>query len=127
MDDKSNINYQFGLKYPFKSFSLSAGIEQIVKPLHPYYLFNYEINPLSVTSGNFTGIDWKGDHSNASIIFSILNDNNNYWDVTLPDTGTTFNERGAHGQLNINYETSWITFVDPVSYTHLTLPTICSV
>jgi hypothetical protein len=112
VDDKSNINYQFGLKYPFKSFSLSAGIEQIVKPVHPYYLFNYEINPLSVISGNFTGIDWKGDHSNASIIFSILNDNNDYWDVTIPDTGTFFNERGAHGQLNINYETSWIPFVD---------------
>jgi hypothetical protein len=112
VDDKSNINYQFGLKYPFKSFLLSAGITQVVKPVHPYYLFNYEINPLSVTSRNFAGIDWKGDHSNASIIFSILNDNNDYWDVTIPDTGTIFNERGAHGQLNINYETSWIPFVD---------------
>ena len=112
VDDKSNINYQFGLKYPFKSFLLSAGITQVVKPVHPYYLFHYEINSLSVISRNFAGIGWKGDQSNASIIYSILNDNNDYWDVTIPDTGAIFNERGTHGELNINYETSWIPFID---------------
>jgi hypothetical protein len=90
----------------------SAGFTQVVKPVHPYYLFLYEINPLSVISRNFAGIDWKGDHSNASIIYSILNDNNDYWDVTIPGTGAIFNERGTHGELNINYETSWIPFID---------------
>ena len=123
VDDKSNINYQFGLKYPFKSLLLCAGISQVVKPVHPYYLFLYEINPLSITSKFFAGIDWKGDHSNASIIFSMLKDNNDYWELIIPDTGVIFNKRGSHGEVNINYETSWI----PVSYTHLTLPTIYSV
>ena len=43
LNENRNIDYNIGMDYQFKSFLINVGIEQLVKPIHPYYLFqNYE-------------------------------------------------------------------------------------
>jgi len=112
LNDKRNIDYNIGMNYQLKSFLINVGIEKLVKPIHPYYLFqNYSenIDSISVTSNYHAGIDWDGELSNASIIFSHLTDNNDYWDIVIPEPATF---KAEHSQLNINYQTSLIPFID---------------
>ena len=112
LNDSRNIDYNIGMNYQLKSFLINVGIEQLVKPIHPYYLFqNYSenIDLISVTSNYHAGIDWDGELSNASIIFSHLTDNNDYWDIVIPESATF---KAEHSQLNINYQTSLIPFID---------------
>ena len=111
LKDSRNIDYNIGMNYQLKSFLINVGIEQLVKPIHPYYLFqNYSenINSISVTSNYHAGIDWDGELSNASIIFSHLTDNNDYWDIVIHNQEI----KAEHGQFNLYYQTSMIPFVD---------------
>ncbi|SUZ75361.1 uncharacterized protein METZ01_LOCUS28215 [marine metagenome] len=115
LNDSRNIDYNIGMNYQLKSFLINVGIEQLVKPIHPYYLFqNYSenIDLISVTSNYHAGIDWDGELSNASIIFSHLTDNNDYWDIIIPDSGNYFEKKAEHDRLNLNYQTSMIPFID---------------
>ena len=115
LNDHRKPDYNIGMNYQLKSFLINVGIEQLVKPIHPYYLFqNYSenIDLISVTSNYHAGIDWDGELSNASIIFSHLTDNNDYWDIVIPDSGNYFEKKAEHGQLNLNYQTSMIPFID---------------
>ncbi len=41
--------------------------------------------------------------------FHILTDNNDYWDIVIPESSTF---KAEHSQLNINYQTSLIPFID---------------
>ena len=112
LNDKRNIDYNIGLNYQIKSFLINVGIEQLVKPIHPYYLFQIyskNIDSISVTSNYHAGIDWDGELSNASIVYSHLTDNNDYWDIVIPEPATF---KAEHSQLNINYQTSLIPFID---------------
>ena len=112
LDDNRNIDYNIVMNYQLKSFLINVGVEQLVKPIHPYYLFqNYSenINSISVTSNYHAGIHWDGELSNASIIFSHLTDNNDYWDIVIPESATF---KVEHSQLNINYQTGLIPFID---------------
>lgn len=112
LNDSSYIDYNIGMNYQLKSFLINVGIEQLVKPIHPYYLFqNYSenIDLISITSNYHAGIDWDGELSNASIIFSHLTDNNDYWKINIPESATF---KAEHSQLNINYQTSLIPFID---------------
>ena len=114
LNDNRNIDYNIGMNYQLKSFLINVGIEQFVKPIHPFYLFqNYskKIDLISVTSNYHAGIDWDGELSNASIIFSHLTDNN-YSDIVIPYSGNYFEKKAEHGQLNLNYQTSMIPFID---------------
>jgi hypothetical protein len=114
LNDHRKPDYNIGMNYQLKSFLINVGIEQLVKPIHPYYLFqNYSENNdlISVTSNYHAGIDWDGELSNASIIFSHLTDNN-YSDIVIPYSGNYFEKKAEHGQLNLNYQTSMIPFID---------------
>ena len=49
LNDSRNIDYNIGMNYQLKSFLINVGIEQLVKPIHPYYLFqNYSENILTL-------------------------------------------------------------------------------
>ena len=115
LNNKTNIDYTVEMKYRIKSFLLNAGIQKDVKPIHPYYLFrNYSenISPISIISNYYSGIEWTGNQTNASLNFVNLLDKNVYWEFVISDTTNYLWQESDHHQLNLNYKTSIIPFVD---------------
>ena len=115
LNKKMNLDYTIGMKYQLKSFLFNAGVGKIVKPVHPYYLFQKypeSISPVTIISNYNTGINWNGDQSSASVTLSNLSDNNAYWDIVISDTANYLLPKSEHNHLNLNYKTSMIPFVD---------------
>ena len=115
LNKKMNLDYTIGIKYKLKSFLVNAGVGKIVKPVHPYYLFqkySETISPVTIISKYNTGINWNGELSSASVTLSNLSDTNDYWDIVISDTANNLWQNSEHHQLNLNYKTSMIPFVD---------------
>ena len=115
INKKMNLDYSLGMEYQLKSFLFNAGVGKNANPIHPYYLFHkYSETISSVTSisNYYTGIRWNGNESKASVNLSNLSDKNAYWDSVIPDSGNYLWDKNEHQQFNINYQTSWLPFVD---------------